>query len=125
MARLLVLIKQYVVYLTVFVTVSHGLLFRKDDYAFFLKPVDSTLIPGYAEAIKQPMDFGTMTTKLERGRYRSLEDFKVCPFIYPQHNSSPIRVHVICLHLRITMAERTEHLRTGGLLAGYHERSYI
>ena len=53
---------------------------RKDDYAFFIKPVDATQIPGYSDVIKNPMDFGTMTSKVERGKYRSLEDFVVCPF---------------------------------------------
>ncbi|KIM60265.1 hypothetical protein SCLCIDRAFT_124705, partial [Scleroderma citrinum Foug A] len=48
---------------------------RKDDYAFFIKPVDATQIPGYSDVIKNPMDFGTMTSKVERGKYRSLEDF--------------------------------------------------
>lgn len=50
---------------------------RKDDYAFFLRPVDPEQVPGYADLIKRPMDLGTMTTKVEKGRYRSLEDFAV------------------------------------------------
>ena len=53
---------------------------RKDDYAFFLAPVDATAVPGYSDVIKQPMDFGTMTHKVSRGRYRLLEDFAVCFF---------------------------------------------
>ena len=48
---------------------------RKDDYAFFLQPVDPKLVPGYSDVVQQPMDFGTMTTKVARGKYRSLEDF--------------------------------------------------
>ncbi|KAF9002197.1 hypothetical protein BDQ17DRAFT_1426149 [Cyathus striatus] len=40
---------------------------RKDDYAFFLKPVDASQVPGYTDIIKQPMDFGTMTKKVEKG----------------------------------------------------------
>ncbi|KAJ6523304.1 hypothetical protein B0H19DRAFT_652083 [Mycena capillaripes] len=48
---------------------------KKDDYAFFLKPVNPTQVPGYSDLIKRPMDLGTMTTKVQRGRYRSLEDF--------------------------------------------------
>ncbi|KAJ7639252.1 hypothetical protein FB45DRAFT_905108 [Roridomyces roridus] len=48
---------------------------KKDDYAFFLKPVNPAAIPGYADVIKRPMDLGTMTAKVQRGRYRSLEDF--------------------------------------------------
>ncbi|KAH9841089.1 uncharacterized protein C8Q71DRAFT_438871 [Rhodofomes roseus] len=48
---------------------------KKDDYAFFLQPVDVSKVPGYADIVKRPMDLGTMTTKVERGRYRSLEEF--------------------------------------------------
>ncbi|KAJ6632200.1 hypothetical protein B0H10DRAFT_1865520 [Mycena sp. CBHHK59/15] len=48
---------------------------KKDDYAFFLKPVNPAQVPGYADLVKRPMDLGTMTTKVQRGRYRSLEDF--------------------------------------------------
>ncbi|KAJ7842825.1 hypothetical protein B0H14DRAFT_2586080 [Mycena olivaceomarginata] len=48
---------------------------KKDDYAFFLKPVNPAQVPGYSDLIKRPMDLGTMTVKVQRGRYRSLEDF--------------------------------------------------
>ncbi|KAI6141725.1 hypothetical protein BKA82DRAFT_1006559 [Pisolithus tinctorius] len=48
---------------------------KKDDYAFFIHPVDPNKVPGYTDVIKNPMDFGTMTTKVERGKYRSLEEF--------------------------------------------------
>jgi bromodomain-containing protein 7/9 len=50
---------------------------RKDDYAFFLAPVDPSQVPGYSDVIKNPMDFGTVTTKVQRGRYKSLEEFAV------------------------------------------------
>jgi hypothetical protein len=50
---------------------------RKDDYAFFISPVDPTRVPGYADVIKHPMDFGTMSTKVAKGKYRSLEEFTV------------------------------------------------
>ncbi|KAJ8474879.1 hypothetical protein ONZ45_g15800 [Pleurotus djamor] len=48
---------------------------KKDDYAFFLKPVDASAIPGYSEMITNPMDFGTMTVKVSKGRYRNLDEF--------------------------------------------------
>ncbi|EAU83578.1 hypothetical protein CC1G_07951 [Coprinopsis cinerea okayama7 len=48
---------------------------KKDDYAFFLAPVDVKNVPGYLDVVKTPMDFGTMTDKVNRGRYRSLEEF--------------------------------------------------
>jgi bromodomain-containing protein 7/9 len=50
---------------------------RKDDYAFFLSPVDPARVPGYADVIKCPMDLGTMSTKVAKGKYRSLEEFTV------------------------------------------------
>lgn len=56
---------------------NYVLVCRKDDYAFFLQPVDTSQIPGYLDLIKTPMDFGTITQKVERGRYRSLEEFTV------------------------------------------------
>lgn len=52
-----------------------ALIKKKDDYAFFLQPVDPKRVPGYSDVVQQPMDFGTMTTKVSRGKYRSLEDF--------------------------------------------------
>ncbi|KAF9488029.1 hypothetical protein BDN71DRAFT_1457773 [Pleurotus eryngii] len=48
---------------------------KKDDYAFFLQPVDVSKVPGYSEMISHPMDLGTMSTKVQKGRYRSLDDF--------------------------------------------------
>lgn len=50
---------------------------RKDDYAFFIHPVDPAQVPGYADVIRSPMDFGTMTVKVARGKYRSLDEFTV------------------------------------------------
>ena len=52
---------------------------RKDDYAFFIRPVDPAQVPGYADVIKTPMDLGTMTVKVARGKYRSLDEFTVRP----------------------------------------------
>ncbi|TFK38571.1 hypothetical protein BDQ12DRAFT_666267 [Crucibulum laeve] len=48
---------------------------KKDDYAFFLRPVDPSQVPGYSDIVKRPMDLGTMTSKVEKGKYRSLEEF--------------------------------------------------
>jgi bromodomain-containing protein 7 len=52
-------------------------LVRKDDYAFFLKPVDTEKVPGYLDVIPQPMDFGKMTEKVAKSKYRSLDEFAV------------------------------------------------
>ncbi|KAJ3733568.1 hypothetical protein DFJ43DRAFT_1023331 [Lentinula guzmanii] len=48
---------------------------RKDDYGFFLVPVNPEHVPGYSDVVKNPMDFGTITHKVARGKYRSLDDF--------------------------------------------------
>ncbi|KAI0300709.1 hypothetical protein B0F90DRAFT_1722600 [Multifurca ochricompacta] len=48
---------------------------QKDDYAFFLEPVDPEKVPGYSGVIKQPMDFGTMTDKVAKSKYKSLDEF--------------------------------------------------
>lgn len=55
---------------------------RKDDYAFFLTPVDTSKVPGYTDVVKRPMDFGTMTTKISKGKYRSLEEFAVSDLFF-------------------------------------------
>lgn len=51
---------------------------RKDDYVFFIHPVDPVQVPGYADMIKNPMDLGMMTVKVTKGTYCSLEEFTVC-----------------------------------------------
>ena len=60
---------------------------RKDDYAFFLVPVDLEKVPGYMDVIKQPMDFGTMADKVSKSRYRSLEEFAVRSILFPSFSS--------------------------------------
>lgn len=57
---------------------------RKDDYAFFLRPVDIAKVPGYSNVVKRPMDLGTMQQKVKQGKYRSLEEFAVslCQIVY-------------------------------------------
>lgn len=32
----------------------------------------------YYDVIKEPMDFGTITAKLNGGSYKSLQEFEVC-----------------------------------------------
>ncbi|KZT54027.1 hypothetical protein CALCODRAFT_457251 [Calocera cornea HHB12733] len=49
---------------------------KRDNYAFFLQPVDEKEVPGYRTIIKHPMDLGTMTQKVDKGRYKSMEEFK-------------------------------------------------
>ncbi|KAH9974893.1 hypothetical protein BGW80DRAFT_1457851 [Lactifluus volemus] len=39
------------------------------------KPVDPEKVPGYMDVIKQPMDFGTMSEKIVKSKYKSLDEF--------------------------------------------------
>lgn len=41
----------------------------------FLTPVTTDEVPDYYEYIKNPMDFGTIKTKLEGGKYRNVKEF--------------------------------------------------
>jgi Bromodomain len=50
---------------------------RKDDYAFFLEPVNPEKVPGYMDVIKKPMDFGTMSEKVAKSKYKTLDEFSV------------------------------------------------
>lgn len=35
-------------------------------------------VENYDSIVKEPMDFGTMKTKLQEGKYTSLDQFEVC-----------------------------------------------
>jgi hypothetical protein len=52
---------------------------RKDTYGVFSEPVDSSLVPDYYDVIKEPMDFGTMRKKINKGVYVTLNLFEVIP----------------------------------------------
>lgn len=47
----------------------------RDQYQFFLYPVDPAIAPGYLDAIKMPMDFSTMEEKINKHQYNSLDGF--------------------------------------------------
>lgn len=42
---------------------------RYDTYEIFKEPVSEEDAPGYSDVIKNPMDFGTMKSKVEKGKY--------------------------------------------------------
>jgi hypothetical protein len=42
---------------------------RADDYDIFKEPVTESVVPGYSEIITKPMDFLTMKSKVEGGKY--------------------------------------------------------
>ncbi|KAJ3388628.1 hypothetical protein HDU84_009634 [Entophlyctis sp. JEL0112] len=46
------------------------------DALFFLEPVDPAILPDYHTKIKNPIDLGTMASKLDSGKYKSLEEFE-------------------------------------------------
>lgn len=45
------------------------IFYRYDTYAIFKEPVVESQAPGYYDVITNPMDFGTMKSKLEEGKY--------------------------------------------------------
>lgn len=55
-----------------------GKLQKHRSAILFLQPVDEDLdrAPNYYKIIKEPMDLGTVKTKLDRGLYSSFEDFE-------------------------------------------------
>ena len=46
-----------------------NIYFRADEYEIFKEPVSESDVPGYREIITNPMDFGTMRSKIEQGKY--------------------------------------------------------
>jgi len=49
---------------------------KKDTYGVFSEPVDPEELPDYFDVIENPMDFGTIRKKLERGDYVSLDQLE-------------------------------------------------
>ncbi|KAF8948426.1 Bromodomain and PHD finger-containing protein 1 [Haplosporangium gracile] len=58
--------------------VCHKLLdnfIKRDSYVLFSQPVDPTVVLDYATIIKNPMDFATMRSKVERNFYPTIDEF--------------------------------------------------
>ncbi|KAM7271152.1 hypothetical protein ACFE04_030366 [Oxalis oulophora] len=53
-----------------------GTLQRRDYRNFFAEPVDEEEVEDYYDVITHPMDFGTISNKLNEGSYSTLEEFK-------------------------------------------------
>lgn len=51
---------------------------RLDHRNLFLNPVNKSDVPDYFDIVKVPMDWATMSDKLEWHEYHSAKDFKVC-----------------------------------------------
>ncbi|KAI8802098.1 Bromodomain-containing protein [Cladochytrium replicatum] len=47
-----------------------------DRYGLFLHPVDTNVVTDYLSFVDQPMDFGTIETKLSKGEYASAQAFQ-------------------------------------------------
>ena len=45
------------------------------DSDIFWRPVKQTLVPGYLDVVKRPMDLGTIQTNLESSFYQSRSKF--------------------------------------------------
>ncbi|XP_024160499.1 uncharacterized protein LOC112167688 isoform X2 [Rosa chinensis] len=52
------------------------ILQRRDTCNLFTKPVDPQEVWTYYRIIKEPMDFGTIRTKLQEGKYTNLQQFE-------------------------------------------------
>ncbi|PON69525.1 Histone acetylase PCAF [Parasponia andersonii] len=52
------------------------ILQRGDTHKIFAEPVNPNEVETYYTIIKEPMDFGTMRTKVQEGKYTSLEKFE-------------------------------------------------
>ncbi|KAK0537014.1 pre-mRNA-splicing factor prp46 [Tilletia horrida] len=50
-------------------------LIRRDTYGFFTDPVDPAEVPGYAEAITNPLDFGTIQDRVNEESYTDVASF--------------------------------------------------
>ncbi|XP_043662093.1 peregrin [Drosophila teissieri] len=48
----------------------------RDSMQIFREPVDTSEVPDYTDIVKQPMDLGTMRTKLKECQYTSLEQLE-------------------------------------------------
>ncbi|KAI4378784.1 hypothetical protein MLD38_016215 [Melastoma candidum] len=53
-----------------------SMLRRKDTQGFFAKPVDANEVEFYYETIEEPMDFGTIGKKIDKGKYQSIQQFE-------------------------------------------------
>ena len=48
---------------------------EKDVNQFFVEPVNVEDVPDYCDYIKNPMDLGTMRTKIEQNQYEEFQNF--------------------------------------------------
>ncbi len=79
----------------------------RDEYGFFLKPVDAEQVPEYYRHIKSPMDFETMRKKVLKSRYASFSslesDFRLIVTNCTYFNDRETIYHKEALKLRAAM----------------------
>lgn len=87
-----------------------GLIERKDTQQFFAWPVSDDIAPGYSNIIANPMDFFTIRSKIEDGKYQSLpefvDDFKLICLNAIQYNQEDTVYHIAAkklLHVGLKM----------------------
>lgn len=88
---------------------------KKDTNKFFLEPVDTSAVNDYLHFIQEPMDLGTMKTKVQQCKYRSLSEFKNdlqlvvnnCKF----YNDSDTIWHKAALTLEVSINELFEQIK--------------
>lgn len=75
-----------------------GLLEKKDTQQFFAWPVSDDIAPGYSNIISNPMDFFTIRSKIDDGKYQSLpefvDDFKLICLNAIQYNQEDTVYHI-------------------------------
>ncbi len=81
----------------------HAKLMANQNAEWFLVPVDPVLLhlPDYFEKIKNPMDFGTIQTKLDKGDYASMKDYEADVMLVfdncTSYNAPETNVHHVAL----------------------------
>jgi bromodomain-containing protein 7/9 len=60
-------------------------LFRMDNMFLFAEPVTDEIAPLYSTMIKKPMDFSTITNKINSNCYFNIEDFKVYIIVFVKY----------------------------------------
>ncbi|KAG9303611.1 hypothetical protein G9A89_018507 [Geosiphon pyriformis] len=83
---------------------------RKDPYAFFLEPVDTTVVTDYLDHIKNPMDFTTMRHKIDDQIYKNIDSFKV-------------DLSLICNNCMTYNAPSTQYYKTAEKLLRFGEKA--
>ncbi|KAG9392580.1 Bromodomain [Carpediemonas membranifera] len=112
-------------------TAFHNVLDRlreTDQYGLFSSPITEDIAPAYFQVIKRPMDFGTMTDKVDSHHYSTVEQFISDALLVPdnamRYNMEGSEIYLISAAIRQqvldTQAELIETVAAyRSLLPGY------